>query len=84
MNHITNDFAAILKTLADETRFRIIDLRPSRVFCVGALAGHLHISEAGCWSGSAGQLNRAHRGERRFMKREQNICRLFDFHHDIV
>jgi ArsR family transcriptional regulator len=41
-----NDFMQILKALADETRFRIIDLLLTHDFCVGALAGHLNISKA--------------------------------------
>jgi ArsR family transcriptional regulator len=41
-----NDFMQILKALADETRFRIIDLLLAHDFCVGALAGHLNISKA--------------------------------------
>ena len=41
-----NDFVPILKALADETRFRIINLLLTHDLCVGALAGHLHISKA--------------------------------------
>ena len=41
-----NDFMQILKALADETRFRIINLLLTHDFCVGALAGHLNISKA--------------------------------------
>ena len=36
----------IFKTLADETRFRIIKLLLTHDLCVGALAKHLSISEA--------------------------------------
>ena len=36
----------ILKALADETRFRIIDLLLTHDLCVGALAGRLNISKA--------------------------------------
>lgn len=36
----------ILKALADESRFRIIDLLLTRDLCVGALAAHLNISKA--------------------------------------
>ena len=35
-----------LKALADETRFRIIKMLLNHDLCVGALAGHLHISKA--------------------------------------
>jgi ArsR family transcriptional regulator len=35
-----------LKALADETRFRIINLLLTHDLCVGALAGHLNISKA--------------------------------------
>jgi ArsR family transcriptional regulator len=41
-----DDFVSILKALADETRFRIIDLLLTHDLCVGALAGHLNISKA--------------------------------------
>ena len=41
-----NDFVPILKALADENRFRIINLLLSHDFCVGALASHLGISKA--------------------------------------
>ena len=41
-----NDFISILKALADEKRFRIIDLLQTHDFCVGALAGRLDISKA--------------------------------------
>ncbi len=41
-----NDSLQILKALADETRFRIINLLLTHDFCVGALAGHLNISKA--------------------------------------
>jgi ArsR family transcriptional regulator len=40
-----NDIMQILKALADETRFRIINLLLTHDFCVGALAGHLNISK---------------------------------------
>ena len=41
-----NNFLAVLKTLADETRFKIISLLLTHDLCVGALAGRLGISEA--------------------------------------
>ena len=41
-----NDFVSILKALADETRFRIINMLLTHDLCVGALAGHLNISKA--------------------------------------
>jgi ArsR family transcriptional regulator len=41
-----HDFIQILKALADETRFRIINLLLTHDFCVGALAGQLNISKA--------------------------------------
>ncbi len=41
-----NDFIPILKALADETRFRIINLLLTHDLCVGALADHLDISKA--------------------------------------
>ena len=40
------DILPTLKALADETRFRIINLLLTHVFCVGALAGHLNLSKA--------------------------------------
>jgi ArsR family transcriptional regulator, arsenate/arsenite/antimonite-responsive transcriptional repressor len=41
-----NDIISILKALADEKRFRIIDLLQTHDCCVGALAGRLGISKA--------------------------------------
>jgi ArsR family transcriptional regulator len=41
-----NDSVAVLKALADETRFRIIDLLLTHDLCVGALATHFGISKA--------------------------------------
>lgn len=41
-----NDIIPILKALADETRFRIIDLLLTHDLCVGALADQLNISKA--------------------------------------
>jgi DNA-binding transcriptional ArsR family regulator len=41
-----NDFVLVLKALADESRFRIINLLLTHDLCVGALAGHLNISKA--------------------------------------
>jgi len=41
-----NDFVPILKALADETRFQIINLLLTHDLCVGALANQLHISKA--------------------------------------
>lgn len=41
-----DEFLVILKSLADETRFKIITLLLSHDFCVGALARRLNISEA--------------------------------------
>ncbi len=46
MNCHMNDFVPILKALADETRFRIIDLLLTHDLCVGAMASHLGISKA--------------------------------------
>jgi ArsR family transcriptional regulator len=40
------DFVSTLKALADETRFRIINLLLTYDLCVGALANHLGISKA--------------------------------------
>ena len=40
------DILALLKALADETRFRIINLLLTHDLCVGALAGHLKLSKA--------------------------------------
>ena len=40
------DILPILKALADETRFRIINLLLTHDLCVGALAGQLNISKA--------------------------------------
>jgi DNA-binding transcriptional ArsR family regulator len=41
-----NAFVAILRALADETRFRIINLLLTHDLCVGALANRLGISKA--------------------------------------
>lgn len=41
-----NNFISVLKALADETRFRIINLLLNHDLCVGAIAGHLNISKA--------------------------------------
>ena len=40
------EFVQIVKTLADETRFKLVKLLLTHDFCVGALAKHLGISEA--------------------------------------
>jgi len=40
------DILPTLKALADDTRFRIIDLLLTHDLCVGALAGRLNISKA--------------------------------------
>jgi ArsR family transcriptional regulator len=40
------EFVRIVKTLADETRFKLIKLLLTHDLCVGALAQHLGISEA--------------------------------------
>jgi len=40
------DIIPTLKALADETRFRIINLLLTHDLCVGALAGHLNVSKA--------------------------------------
>jgi ArsR family transcriptional regulator len=40
------DILKILKALADESRFRIINLLLTHDLCVGALASHLEISKA--------------------------------------
>ncbi len=40
------EFVQIVKTLADETRFKLIKLLLTHDLCVGALAQHLRISEA--------------------------------------
>lgn len=40
------ELQAVLKALADDTRFKIVDLLLSHDFCVGALAGRLGVSEA--------------------------------------
>jgi ArsR family transcriptional regulator len=40
------DIIPVLKALADESRFRIINLLLTHDLCVGALASHLHISKA--------------------------------------
>lgn len=41
-----NNFISVLKTLADETRFQIINLLLTHDLCVGALASQLKISKA--------------------------------------
>ena len=41
-----NDFVPLLKAIADENRFRIINLLLTHDFCVGALASRLDISKA--------------------------------------
>jgi ArsR family transcriptional regulator len=41
-----NDFVPILKAIADDNRFRIINLLLAHDFCVGALASRLDISKA--------------------------------------
>ena len=41
-----SNFIPVLKALADETRFRIINLLLNHDLCVGALARHLNISKA--------------------------------------
>jgi ArsR family transcriptional regulator len=46
MNLIMSNFIPVLKALADETRFRIINLLLNHDLCVGAIAGHLNISKA--------------------------------------
>ena len=40
------EFVQIIKTLADETRFKLVKLLLTHDLCVGALAQHLGISEA--------------------------------------
>ena len=40
------EFVQIVKTLADETRFKLVKLLLTHDLCVGALAKHLGISEA--------------------------------------
>ncbi|BAF58726.1 predicted transcriptional regulator [Pelotomaculum thermopropionicum SI] len=40
------DFPAVLKAMADETRFQILNILLEHDFCVGALAKKLSISEA--------------------------------------
>ncbi|MBT9164640.1 MAG: HTH-type transcriptional repressor AseR [candidate division WS2 bacterium] len=41
-----SELAIILKTIADETRFQILNLLLTKDFCVGALAKQLGLSEA--------------------------------------
>src|SRR4030066_1669874 len=43
---MATEFVQILKSLADETRFKLIKLLLTHDLCVGALAKHLRISEA--------------------------------------
>jgi ArsR family transcriptional regulator len=40
------EFIQVFKTLSDDTRFKLIKLLLTHDLCVGALAGHLSISEA--------------------------------------
>jgi ArsR family transcriptional regulator len=40
------EFSPLLKALADETRFKIVDLLLRHDLCVGALADRLELSEA--------------------------------------
>ena len=44
---MTVQIVQVLKTLSDETRFELLRLLLTHDFCVGALARHLRISEAG-------------------------------------
>ena len=44
---MTVQIVQVLKTLSDETRFQLLKLLLTHDFCVGALARHLRISEAG-------------------------------------
>ena len=44
---MTVEIVQVLKTLSDETRFELLRLLLTHDFCVGALARHLRISEAG-------------------------------------
>ena len=46
MDFFMIDVVSILKALADDNRFRIINLLLSHDLCVGALAGHLNVSKA--------------------------------------
>ena len=41
-----NDFVTLLKSLADENRFKILEILLSSDLCVGALAHRLDISES--------------------------------------
>lgn len=41
-----NDFTSILKAIADETRFRILNLLLTHDLCVGALASRVGVSKA--------------------------------------
>lgn len=41
-----SELATILKTIADDTRFKILNLLLTKDYCVGALAKQLGISEA--------------------------------------
>ena len=44
---MTTKIVQLLKALSDETRFELVKLLLTHDFCVGALAHHLRISEAG-------------------------------------
>lgn len=46
MDFSMNDFVPILKAIADDNRFRLINLLLNHDLCVGALACHLDISKA--------------------------------------
>ena len=46
LGRMMTEFVQIVKTLADETRFKLIKLLLTHDLCVGALAKHLGISEA--------------------------------------
>ena len=41
-----NEFVTLLKSLADENRFKILEILLSSDLCVGALAHHLSVSES--------------------------------------
>ena len=43
---MTTEFLQMLKSLADETRYKLVKLLLTHDLCVGALAQHLKISEA--------------------------------------
>jgi len=44
---MSTEIVQLLKTLSDETRFELVKLLLTHDFCVGAVAHHLRISEAG-------------------------------------